>query len=67
MLTGLQSYGLASLTIAQVVTLSPHFDTTKLYYRIGVEADANIQHLHLTPSALNAKAINTEAIIRVRK
>ena len=65
MLTGLQSYGLASLTIAQVVTLSPHFDTTKLYYRVGVEADTNIQHLHLTPSALNAKAINTEAIIRI--
>ena len=65
MLTGLQSYGLASLTIAQVVTLSPHFDTTKLYYRIGVETDANIQHLHLIPSVLNAKAINAEAIIRV--
>ena len=57
MLTGLQSYGLESLTIAEVVTLSPHFDTTKLYYRVGVELDANIPHLHLTPSALNAEAI----------
>ena len=59
-LTGLQSYGLASLTIAQVVTLSPHFDTTKLHYRVGVESDTNIQHLHLTPSALN-----DESIIRI--
>ena len=65
MLRGLQSYGLANLTIAEVVTLSPKFDTTKLYYRVGVELDANIPHLHLIPSALNAKAINTEAIIRI--
>ena len=64
-LAGLQSYGLASLAIAEVVTLSPQFNTTKLYYRVGVELDANIQHLHLIPSALNAKAINTEAIIRI--
>ena len=56
-LTGLQSYGLESLTIAEVVTLSPHFDTTKLYYRIGVELDANIRHLHLTPKVLNKGAI----------
>ena len=55
-LTGLQSYGLESLAIAEVVTLSPHFDTTKLYYRIGVELDTNIQHLHLTPSALDESA-----------
>ena len=64
-LAGLQSYGLASLAIAEVVTLSPQFNTTKLHYRVGVELDANIQHLHLIPSALNAKAINTEAIIRI--
>ena len=59
-LTGLQSYGLESLTIVEVVTLSPHFDTTKLYYRVGVELDTNIKHLHLTPSALN-----NEATIRI--
>ena len=59
-LTGLQSYGLESLAIAEVVTLSPHFATTKLYYRIGVELNANIRHLHLTP-----KALNDEATIRI--
>ena len=47
------------------MTLSPQFDTTKLYYRISIELDANIQHLHLTPKALNAKAIKDEAIIRI--
>ena len=56
MLRGLQSYGLESLAIAEVVTLSPHFDTTKLYYRVGIELEANIQHLHLTPSALDEEA-----------
>ncbi len=55
-LTGLQSYGLTSLTIAEVVTLSPNFDTTKLYYRIGVELDVNIKQLHLTPNALDEDA-----------
>ena len=55
-LVGLQSYGLASLTIAEVVTLSPNFDTTKLHYRVGVELDANISRLHLTPSALSEGA-----------
>ena len=64
-LTGLQSYGLESLTIAELVTLSPPFDTTKLHYRIGVELEANIQHLHLIPSASNAKAIKADAIIRI--
>ena len=64
-LTGLQSYGLASLAIAEVVTLSPQFNTTKLYYRIGVESDTNIKHLHLIPSTLNAKAIKDEATIRI--
>ena len=56
MLVGLQSYGLASLTIAEIVTLSPNFDTTQLHYRVGVELDANIKQLHLTPNALNESA-----------
>ena len=56
-LTGLQSYGLSSLAISQVVTLSPHFNTSKLHYRIGVELDANIEHLHLIPQALDEDAI----------
>ncbi len=51
-----QSYGLASLTIAEVVMLSPNFNTTKLYYRVSVELDANIRQLHLTPNALNKGA-----------
>ena len=55
-LTGLQSYGLASLTIAEVVTLSPNFDTTKLHYRIGIDLDANIRQLHLTPNTLDEDA-----------
>ncbi len=55
-LAGLQSYGLASLTIAEVVTLSPNFSTTKLHYRLGVELDANIKQLHLTPNALDEDA-----------
>ncbi len=55
-LTGLQSYGLTSLTIAEIVTLSPNFDTTKLYYRIGIELDANIKQLHLIPNALDEDA-----------
>ncbi len=59
-LTGLQSYGLESLAIAEVVSLSPHFNTTKLNYRVGVELDANIRQLHLIPSASN-----DEAIIRI--
>ncbi len=52
----LQSYGLESLSIAEVVTLSPNFNTTKLYYRIGVELDANIKHLRLVPNALDESA-----------
>ena len=59
-LVGLQSYGLTSLTIAEVVTLSPNFDTTKLYYRVGVELDAGIKRLHLIPNA-----VNKDAIIRI--
>ncbi len=55
-LAGLQSYGLASLTIAEVVTLSPNFNTTKLHYRVGVDLDANIKRLHLTPNALDEDA-----------
>ncbi len=55
-LAGLQSYGLTSLTIAEIVTLSPNFDTTKLYYRLGVELDVNIKQLHLTPNALDEDA-----------
>ncbi len=51
-----QSYGLASLTIAEVVTLSPNFNTTKLYYRVSVELDANIRQLHLIPNALDKRA-----------
>ncbi len=51
-----QSYGLASLTIAEVVMLSPNFNTTKLYYRVSVELDANIRQLHLTPNALDKRA-----------
>ena len=57
MLSGLQSYGLASLSISEVVRLSPNFATTKLYYRIGVDLDANIEQLHLLPSALDDDAI----------
>ena len=56
MLVGLQSYGLASLTIAEVVTLSPNFDATQLHYRVGVELDTDIRKLHLTPNALNEGA-----------
>ncbi len=56
-LTGLQSYGLASLKIAEAVSLSPNFSTTKLYYRVGVELDANIKQLHLIPNALDEDAI----------
>ena len=56
-LTGLQSYGLASLIIAEVVTLSPNFNTTKLHYRIGVDLDASIKQLHLIPNALDEDAI----------
>ena len=55
-LVGLQSYGLTSLTIAEIVTLSPNFDTTKLYYRVGVELDTDIRKLHLTPNALDEDA-----------
>ncbi len=56
-LIGLHSYGLESLAIAEVVMLSPHFNTTKLHYRIGIELDANIEHLHLIPDALDEDAI----------
>ena len=55
-LVGLQSYGLTSLAIAEIVTLSPNFDTTKLYYRVGVELDTDIRKLHLTPNALDEDA-----------
>ena len=57
MLTGLQSYGLESLLIVEAVELSPNFSATKLYYRVGVDLDANIQHLHLIPNALDEDAI----------
>ncbi len=51
-----QSYGLESLAIVEVVMLSPNFSTTKLHYRIGVELDADIRQLHLTPDALDKRA-----------
>ena len=56
MLVGLQSYGLTSLAIAEVVKLSPNFDTTKLYYRVGVELDTDIRKLHLIPDASDEDA-----------
>ena len=60
MLSGLQSYGLRNLAIVEVVRLSPNFSATRLYYRIGVDLDANIRHLHLIP-----RALDNDAIIRV--
>ena len=56
MLDSFQPYGLTNLTIAEVVTLSPNFDTTKLYYRVGVELDTDIKRLHLTPNAFDEDA-----------
>ena len=56
MLDSFRPYGLTSLTIAEVVTRSPNFDTTKLYYRVGVELDAGIKRLHLTPNAVDEDA-----------
>ena len=47
----LQAYGLADLSSVEVTTISPHFDTTRLHYRVGVELHRNIKHLRLIPTA----------------
>ena len=49
----LQAYGLADLSSVEVTTISPHFDTTRLHYRVDVELHRNIRHLRLIPTALN--------------
>ncbi|MXX99156.1 MAG: hypothetical protein F4Y58_04510, partial [Gammaproteobacteria bacterium] len=53
----LQAYGLADLSSVEVTTISPHFDATRLHYRVGVELHRNIGHLRLIPTALDKNTV----------